>query len=51
MLAPARRTLVSEPWRTTVNSPRVLWLSPRMRPLARVQAEALRRSAAPTCCW
>ena len=27
----------------TVNSPRVLWLSPRMRPLARVQAEALRR--------
>jgi glycosyltransferase involved in cell wall biosynthesis len=27
----------------TVNSPRVLWLSPWMRPLARVQAEALRR--------
>ena len=46
MLAPARRTLVSEPWRTTVNSPRVLWLSPRMRPLARVQAEALRQRGA-----
>ena len=27
----------------TVNSPRVLWLSPWVRPLARVQAEALRR--------
>ena len=27
----------------TVNSPRVLWLSPWLRPLARVQAEALRR--------
>jgi glycosyltransferase involved in cell wall biosynthesis len=27
----------------TVNSPRVLWLSPGMRQLARVQAEALRR--------
>ena len=26
-----------------MNSPRVLWLSPWMRPLARVQAEALRR--------
>jgi glycosyltransferase involved in cell wall biosynthesis len=26
-----------------VNSPRVLWLSPWMRPLARVQADALRR--------
>jgi glycosyltransferase involved in cell wall biosynthesis len=26
-----------------VNSPRVLWLSPWMRPLARVQAESLRR--------
>ena len=25
------------------NAPRVLWLSPSMRPLARVQAEALRR--------
>jgi glycosyltransferase involved in cell wall biosynthesis len=46
MLAPARRTLVSGPWRTTVNSPRVLWLSPRMRPLARVQAEALRQRGA-----
>jgi len=29
-----------------VNSPRVLWLSPWMRPLARVQAEALRRRGA-----
>jgi len=46
MLAPARRTLVSGPWRTTVNSPRVLWLSPRMRPLARVEAEALRQRGA-----
>ncbi len=29
-----------------VNAPRVLWLSPWMRPLARVQAEALRRRGA-----
>jgi glycosyltransferase involved in cell wall biosynthesis len=29
--------------RRAVNSPRVLWLSPLMRPLARVQAEALRQ--------
>jgi glycosyltransferase involved in cell wall biosynthesis len=29
-----------------VNSPRVLWLSPQMRPLARVQAEALQRRGA-----
>ena len=29
-----------------VNSPRILWLSPWLRPLARVQAEALRRRGA-----
>ena len=30
-------------YRGSANTPRVLWLSPLMRPLARVQAEALRR--------
>lgn len=44
----AGRPLVGGPWhfghaRSGVKSPRILWLSPWLRPLARVQVEALRR--------
>jgi glycosyltransferase involved in cell wall biosynthesis len=43
---PVQRTLVPQLRRGDVKSPRVLWLSPSMRALARVQAEALRRRGA-----
>jgi glycosyltransferase involved in cell wall biosynthesis len=36
------RTSIARDYRDSANTPRVLWLSPLMRPLARVQAEALR---------
>ena len=36
------RTSIPRDYRVSANTPRVLWLSPLMRPLARVQAEALR---------
>jgi glycosyltransferase involved in cell wall biosynthesis len=43
---PVQTTLAPQPIRTAMNSLRVLWLSPSMRALARVQAEALRRRGA-----
>jgi glycosyltransferase involved in cell wall biosynthesis len=41
--APRRTQVGRRDHRDAVNWPRVLWLSPRLRPLARVRAEELRR--------